>query len=242
MLSLSQRTTSAFTVAPALQQLPYQQPPQTTTRLYHATPSNNEGFLSKLQRKAKEYLPFLQTEQEKRAAEQRKLVKQNVNNGISQLFKDAPLPVRVVGKMMAPIFSGLLSELAETAASQQEIVDQALGKAKAHLMNDDAVRSILGDSVSVGVPFSTSSSSSSINGQTTSRVELGFPVSGSRGSGIGRMMIQTSNDQTTMQDLVVEVNGRRLTVDTSGGYGRSFAKTEDDNIIEAEIIEKDTKP
>lgn len=239
----------------------------TTTRLYHSSPlsnrndndDENQGFLAKAKNVAKKFLPakWFRSDEEKRADAERERVKTAVKSEIQQVFKDAPLPLRVLGGMIGPLLGGMLSNLAETAASQEELVEAAFRQAVACVSADAAVAEALsgGGPVTVGRPFAQASSSSSINGETTTRVELSFPVAGSRTQGVGRLVATSKGggggggggitSPPALQLLEVQVNGRVIPVSTmtpsKNRAKYASSKNRDDNIIEAEIIEKDTK-
>jgi Cytochrome oxidase complex assembly protein 1 len=228
-------------------------------RLYHSSPLQNRGnrkkddddddtIFDKATKLAKNFLPstWFQSDEEKKAEQERKRVQKAVKSEIKQLFKDAPLGLRMLGGMIGPILGGLASNLAETAATQQELVDVVYRRAVANIMNDGAVVDALGNGIDVGRPFSQSSSSSSINGATTMRVELAFEVSGSRRRGVGRVVSTgKGSDDVTLQLLEVQVDGRVIPVSTSRVSSSSkratYLSSNDDSVIEAEIIEKDTK-
>jgi Cytochrome oxidase complex assembly protein 1 len=240
----------------------------TATRLYHSSPQRNffrkddnnnkdtdtsssgRGILGQVKNIAKKVLPssWFQSDEERRQIVEKKRVQNEITSEIKQIFKDAPLPIRMLTNMIGPVFSGVMSSLAETAASQQSMVDMALDQAAGLIQNDVSVQQVLGDSISVGRPFSQSSSSSSINGATTTRVELAFPVSGRRGEGIGRLVAsRNGNGDPNIQRLEVQANERVIVVNTvlsslssSNQYSSNIGNHGDDNIIDAEIIEKDT--
>jgi Cytochrome oxidase complex assembly protein 1 len=241
----------------------------TATRLYHSSPQRNffrkddnnnkdtdtsssssRGILGQVKNIAKKVLPssWFQSDEERRQIVEKKRVQNEITSEIKQIFKDAPLPIRMLTNMIGPVFSGVMSSLAETAASQQSMVDMALDQAARLIQNDVSVQQVLGDTISVGRPFSQSSSSSSINGATTTRVELAFPVSGRRGEGIGRLVAsRNGNGDPNIQRLEVQSNERLIVVDTvlsslssSNQYSSNIGNHGDDNIIDAEIIEKDT--
>ena len=233
-----------------------------STRLYHSSPQRNffgnqkkkddDGILGSLKSVAKKFLPssWFQSDEERRQKMELKRVQKEVKSEIQQLFKDAPLPIRMMTNMIAPIFGGLMSSLAETAASQQSMVDVVYDQAVRSIQFDSSVRQALGDTITVGRPFSQSSSSSSINGVTTSRVELAFAVSGARGEGIGRLVASGSGNQNpTIQALEVQANGRSIDVNTiassssqrTNPYSSGAGYNGDDNIIDAEIIEKEVE-
>jgi len=166
--------------------------------------------------------------------------RQETKNGIDAMLKDAPLGVRMLGKMVTP----LVSSLAETMADQQRAVGSIIEEAQGYLVGDPAVTGLLGVPISLGAPFSQSSSSSSINGQVQSRVELAMPVSGPNGSGTVRLL--ASQDQIVQLQLdalgrtvnVSLTNSRQSFKGTSSGMGGRSSPKSDPDIIEAEIIEK----
>jgi hypothetical protein len=241
----------------------------TRTRLYHSSPQRNffrkgddnnsnkndkESFdiLGQVKKVAQKFLPstWFQSEEEKRQIAEQKRIQSDIQTGIKQIFKDAPLPIRMVSNMISPIFGSMMSALAETAASQQDMVEVVYDQAVRSIQMDSAVQTILGDRVTVGRPFSQSSSSSSINGATTTRIELGFPVSGQLGVGIGRLVAAGSgNSNPVIQKLEVEADGNVIDINarmsSSSQRTKSYTPNSsfqgDSNIIDAEIIEKDTK-
>jgi Cytochrome oxidase complex assembly protein 1 len=229
---------------------------QSPFRLYHSSPlrknnrnnnSDEDSFLDKAKNLAKSFLPtkWFQSQEEKEAEAERKRVKKAVKSEIKQLFKDAPLPLRMLGGMVGPILGGLASNLAEAAATQQELSEVVYQRAVANIQADGAVSDAMGDPVIVGRPFSQSSSSSSINGATTTRVELAFEVSGSRRRGVGRVVSSGKGSDAQLQVLEVQVNGKVISVSTSRKPSAKSrypsSPSNDDNVIEAEIVGKDTK-
>lgn len=222
-----------------------------SSRLYSSKKDDDNGFLAKVGNAVKSILPssWFQSEEEKKAAIQRQRVRDEVSGGITELLKDAPLPIRMFGKMMSPLMSNVMSNLAETMAEQQETMDSIMSDARKFILNDDAVVKLLGEPISIAAPFSQSSSTTSINGQSQTRIELAFEVSGTRGSGVARL----SATNAGVQQILLQAMGRTIPVNLSSRFSRSSGPAkfssgrgsrigeEDDNIIEAEIIEKDTK-
>jgi hypothetical protein len=221
-------------------------PTTTTTRLFSSGKNNNkeEGILKKV---AKTFLPksWFQTDQEKKAELARQQVKDNVKGGIQEMFKDAPLPVRIMGSMISPLLSRVASDLSESMAEQQRSVESVIDDARAFIIGDDVALQALGEPIQVGTPFSQSSSTTSINGQKTTNIAIAFPVQGSRSSGVA----QAQANQNGIVQLVLQVDGRQVHVSLNKrgshvGKNHILRKSyegDDDNIIEAEIIEKDTK-
>ncbi|GAX16779.1 hypothetical protein FisN_21Hh227 [Fistulifera solaris] len=236
----------AFVVSPPLS-------PRTDVVSYHSlqsrrfSSSQEEGILGGLKKMAKKVLPssWFQSEQEKKAAIERKRVNDEFKGGLQEMLKDAPLPIRMVGSMVAPMLSSAMSGLAETMAEQQQAVSNVQEDAKAYLLADPAVARLLGDGpIQLGAPFSQSSSTSSINGKTTSQVEIAFPVQGSMASGI----VRASSANGTLQQLILQASGASIAVSLSSRTprassfrsGKANNKGKDD-IIEAEIIDKNTQ-
>ena len=217
------------------------------TRLYSSFRGGNdeeEGFLSKIANKAKSVLPFLKSEKETKAAIERKQVKNEVKGGIDTMLKDAPLGVRMMGKMIAPIIGSVASNLAEAAAEQGRQMEELLNEAQTLIMLDDQAVQLLGEPIQVGSPFSQSSSTTTINGKTTKNIQASFQVGGSYGSGIATMVA----NEAGISNLTLQAGGRSFGINTntigrSVNSGRSenlgrntnFGK---DDIIDAEFVEK----
>jgi hypothetical protein len=220
---------------------PYQRQPH--TRLFSS--GNDKGFLSELGNKVKSFLPtkLFGSEEEKQKLARKEEVRDQVSGGLTEMLKDAPLGIRMMGKMVSPLLSKMASGLADTMAEQQRTTEAMMDDARGFLMGDPAVTELLGEPISLGAPFSQSSSTTSINGQTQMRVELAMPVSGSQGSGTIRMLAT----QDGISQMQLDAGGRRLDVsltktrNTRPFRSRTNRVNDDDNIIEAEVIEKDTK-
>jgi hypothetical protein len=225
--------------------------PASTSRLYFSSyrGDDNEkggGFLDKVKDTAKKFLPSWlvpKSEEEKKRELARKRVQEDVSGSLTELLRDAPLPVRMMGKMMGPLFSNAMAAVAEGMAEQQEMIGPLLETATAAIEADDAVAAALGGGpVSCSAPHSQSSSTTTINGETTQRIELAFFVSGKGGRGAARLVAAGSNK---IQLLEVQTpTGRTIPVSTSQGRKKTSSYVgygDEDNIIEAEIIEKETK-
>lgn len=225
---------------------PTRQPQRPQTRMFSS--KKEEGFLEKLGNTVKSFLPtkLFGSQEEKQALARKQEYRDQVSGGLDTMLKDAPLGVRMLGKMMSPLVSSMASSLAETVAEQQRTMEQVMDDARGYLMGDPAATALLGEPISLGPPFSQASSTSTINGKTQSRVELAMPVSGSRGSGT----VQVLATQDGISQMLLDAGGRRINVSLSrrGGGGNSYWSSAgsgrvngDDNIIEAEVIDKNTK-
>lgn len=193
------------------------------------------NLIAKGAEKIKSLIPFNlgKSEDEKRADIIKKERKEEITGGINTLLKDLPLPMRMLGRMASPLLARAANEIAEQSQQAQDVLEEA----RIRLVNDPYVAEALGEPLQVGQPFSQSSSTVVINGQRSATVRASFPVAGTRGSGIATM--ESSNGD--IRSLTVNVNGRNLSVGSGRGVGGVYTKsttTKDDNIIEAEIIEK----
>jgi len=213
-------------------------------RLYTNLSNNNNSGKKKdniFKRAAKKLLPSIfSSEEEQRAELARKETKAKVKGGIQELLKDAPLPIRMMGNMLSPLLSQAATQMSEAVAEQQQTMEQVMDDTRAYLLVDEVALQALGEPIHVGNPFSQSSSTTIINGQRTVKLALGFPVNGSRASGT----VQAQATDQGIQQLLLQVNGRTINVGLSKRSGlrssRGIGKNHmDDNIIEAEIIEKD---
>lgn len=214
----------------------------TTSRLYSS--GKDEGFLAKVGKAVKSFLPqsIFGSDEEKQKLARKKEYRDQVSGGLDQIFKDAPLGIRMMGKMVSPLLSSMASSLADTMAEQQRTTEQLMDDARGYLMGDPAVAKILGEPISLGTPFSQSTATTSINGKSQTRVELGMPVFGSRSSGTVRLLAT----QDGISQLLLEAAGRSINVSlsrTATSYSGSsgYKVNGDDNIIEAEVIEKKAK-
>ncbi|KAL3943249.1 MAG: hypothetical protein SGBAC_002694 [Bacillariaceae sp.] len=220
------------------------------TRLYSSKNNNNkgEGLLSKI---GKKILPtrLFGSDEEKKKLAKKKEARDQMNGTLDAMLKDAPLGVRMMAKMVTPIISTVASGLSDVMAEQQRTTEGIMDDARGYLVGDPAVSGLLGEPIQLGAPFSQSSSTSSINGQTQTRVQLAMSVTGSRLSGT----VQVLATQDGIAQMQVDAGGRRIDVNllnrgsagSSTVFGASSSSSsrisDDDNIIEAEIIDKESK-
>mmetsp|Transcript_16554 Transcript_16554/g.35788 ORF Transcript_16554/g.35788 Transcript_16554/m.35788 type:complete len:294 (-) Transcript_16554:2568-3449(-) len=194
------------------------------------------NLLKKGANKIKSLIPFGKSKEEKRAEIMKKERKQEITGGINTMLKDAPLPIRMMGRMISPLLARAADQMAQQSKQAQEMLEEA----RVRMVNDPILTEQLGEPLQVGQPFSQSSSTMVINGNSSARVQASFQVAGPRGTGIATM--ESSNGE--IGSLTVNVNGRNISVGSSRGgkvFGKSSGKTSSkmsDNIIEAEIIEK----
>lgn len=226
----------------------------TNTRLYSGS-SDREENDSLFRKMAKKVLPSAlvpKSKAEKRRELDRLELQNSLDTGLSTLFKDAPLPIRLVGKLITPLLGSLVEQVQEQSRSTNQVLDEA----REILRSSRRARELLGGGdddtmIDVGPPFSQSSSSSSINGQTSSVVQASFQVS-SRTSNGGTATVVARNG--VIETLQLNVGGRSVNIDTfksagantvygsgssiSGGSSSSRTKFNKDDIIDAEFVEK----
>jgi hypothetical protein len=189
------------------------------------------------------------------AIERKKQVKNQVSDGIDEMFKGAPLGVRMLGKMVVkPLLGSIASTVAEGMASQAQTMEKVMDDAQFYVMNDRDVADALGTPIQLSTtPFSQSSSMMTVNGQTQSRIELATNIAGSNRSGVARILANGDG----ISQLIVETGGRVYNVNVSSSPSKSTSKffddsgssssssnirkNKNDDIIEAEIVEKETK-
>lgn len=192
------------------------------------------NLLKKGANKIKSLTPFGKSKEEKRSEIIKKERKQEIKGGINAMLKDAPLPIRMMGRMVAPLMARAAEGMAEQAAQAQEMLEEA----RFRLVNDPILAEELGGPLQIGQPLSQQSATTVINGKSTARVRASFQVGGPRGSGVATM--ESSNGE--ISSLTVNINGRNISVGSRRGgnvFGKSSSSSKkDDNIIEAEIIEK----
>jgi hypothetical protein len=224
-----------------------------TTGLYHSSPLRQRdnqkdekgggGFFGQLEKAAKTFLPkkWFGSDEEKAKLTRQRQVKDQVKDSIDEMLRGAPLGIRMMGKMVAPLMGSVASTLEEGFVEQQRATEAIMDDAREYLLSDSTITDAMGTPIQLGAPFSQSSSMTSVNGKTQSRMELALNISGPKRSGIARIIATESG----ISQLLVESGGKMFNVNLSSkGKGRArknnFGSRDDDNIIEAEIIEKDT--
>jgi hypothetical protein len=224
------------------------------------------GFRRAAKSAARKVLPtkWFGSKEEKEALERKQLVKDRVKGELDQMLKGAPLFIQMFGKYIAaPMMGKIASKLAEVGRQQQETMEAILDEARTSLLNDPEMVELLGKPLQIGTPFSQRSSTTVINGMRQMRTEFAVEISGPIGSGACRIIATNEG----IGQLLVESNGKVYNIDlTSRGTMSSSSKSyssskspssksrssskssasrfrgdDDDNIIEAEIIDKETK-
>ena len=234
------------TLVPATKLAPF----QSQTRLFSSS-RHDDGFFGGLKKAVKSILPksWTQTKEERETEIIRKEMKKDVESGITTLLKDAPLAVRMLGSLVAPIFSSLASAVQEQQQQTQDLLDDA----RDFILSDPAATSALGEPIVMEPPFSQSSSSMSINGKSSSKIQASFHVQGTRQLGVASMVASDAG----IQSLSINVGGRVMDIPlfksadgrfssnvygashSSSGLGKNHLKNND--VIDVEFVEKDVK-
>ena len=222
------------------------------TRLYSSKNNDNEGgFFGALTKAAKSVLPksWTQSDDEYKIQLQKKEVLNEINGGLDQMLKGAPLPIRMVGKIIAPLMSSVLSTVASELGEQQQRMKDLLDDAQTYLVADPDASQALGESIRVQQPFSQSSSSTNINGKSTSTIQAVFYVTGSKAQGTAQLTANLGG----ISRLVLEVGGRQMEVSLTKGKMANFQENSSmfgtkgknrinqNNIIDVEFVEKREK-
>eukprot|EP00538_Stauroneis_constricta_P013616 CAMPEP_0119561544 /NCGR_PEP_ID=MMETSP1352-20130426/17944_1 /TAXON_ID=265584 /ORGANISM="Stauroneis constricta, Strain CCMP1120" /LENGTH=325 /DNA_ID=CAMNT_0007609769 /DNA_START=40 /DNA_END=1017 /DNA_ORIENTATION=- len=229
---------------------------QMSRRNFSSKPGKRQWLADKVKKVAKSILPkrWFQSEEEKRAEESKKAMQRKMSNEINEALSNAPLVLRMLGRAVAPILTKMASSASQMMQEQQASAQQVLTEARELLANDPAVVNVLGEPLQIGSPISQASSTTSINGETMSQIQLSVQVAGSYEGGIAT--ITSSNGK--ISSIQLQAGQRLIQVKTvmkqgaaAGGYGRSrfgggggvngssgSSSNDDDNVIDAEIIEK----
>ena len=156
--------------------------------------------------------------------------------------------------------------MAQAMEEQQQQLTNVIQDARNLIVQDPAAVQLLGEPVEMGsTPFSQSSSTMSVNGETRSNVQASLEVMGGRASGV----VTVSSVNGKIESLMLNVGGRNIAVDvtksagsgtgtgtdasytvtgssfdsasssssSSGGIGKN-RNVKDDDIIDAEFVEK----
>ena len=162
----------------------------------------------------------------------------------------------MLGQMIKPMVGSLVGGMAQAMEEQQKQMSEMLDDARSYIVQDPAAVQLLGEPLEVGSPFSQSSSTMSVNGETRTNLQASFEVRGDRGSGVAT--IASSNGR--IENLSLNVNGRNMAIDVTRRGGASFQSTDsasswsgspkrsdgigknrsmsDDDVIDAEFVEK----
>jgi len=156
------------------------------TKLVHATEKAVSGIAKVVTNGAKKFKNtfLLAPDQEQEAAEIRPII---LDTQDEDLFRS------VFGEGLFP-----------SASNKEGSVDHMIHQAASILQTNDVASSLLGSSLRYGRPFSQSSQTTSINGNTKTTVQARLEVFGNQGEGIASVM----SDNGKVVSLDLEIDGR----------------------------------
>lgn len=166
-------------------------------------PSHDKSVLEKATEKVKSLLPgrFWAKDDETRKGElERRRERMELRREMKQTFRGAPFPIRVVGNMIT-------SRVGNAMGKEGRKVEVLLRDAQRLIGADEAVWAALGEPIMTGRVFSQSSSTATVNGKKSMKVEASFEVHGSRKSGVA-MMVANKYQKGGITALRVRVGGR----------------------------------
>eukprot|EP00588_Corethron_pennatum_P023321 CAMPEP_0194330074 /NCGR_PEP_ID=MMETSP0171-20130528/50466_1 /TAXON_ID=218684 /ORGANISM="Corethron pennatum, Strain L29A3" /LENGTH=321 /DNA_ID=CAMNT_0039091015 /DNA_START=1 /DNA_END=966 /DNA_ORIENTATION=+ len=164
----------------------------------------------------------------------------DISGGLQTLLKDAPLAVRLMGRLVSP----LLKNIANEFVRQGEEIDQLLDDARLVIGFDSSAVSALGEPFVCERPFMQSSSSMSVNGKIKKKIQVRFEVVGRNGSGTATMSAGSDlSGMTAIESLVLSMsNGSSVTIKNlnprrrgDSGTGSGYSPND---IIDVEFEEK----
>ena len=211
--------------------------------LFDGNPNNDGSVWNKAISKVKNLFSSEDEKKKKNSkaeiVERRRRDEPKIGGLMNQILKDAPLPVRMMGKLVTPIISSLAESMGEQVRQVEDLMDEARGM----LMRDARVVDLLGEPIEVAAaPFQQSSSSMNINGKMTTKVQASFQVEGSRSSGVATMSA-SGGDKANIESLTLNASGRVINVDVNASagpyvYSTKSSSSGSDDIIDAEFVEK----
>jgi hypothetical protein len=144
--------------------------------------------------------------------------------GIEQLFGESSrglMPGGLVGGLMGGLMKGAFSAVGNMMAESANDIMVVQEAVRRNLFNDPTASQYLGSNIQVGAAQSTSSSTSSFNGQVSKQVQLVLPVSGSSGAGVVMVIaVGDGSNPLALRKLDLEVGRTRQSIpitDSTGG-------------------------
>lgn len=141
-----------------------------------------------------------------------------MNTAIDKMFEKSGLLGGVAASVLKSV-GGAVAEMAREAGKDADAVMMAVQR---RMEMDDACTAALGESISLGAPFTASSSSVNINGVSSKNFMYVVPAQGNRGG--GQVQVRASIDggggRVVLQELVLQTtSGQVIKVGSSSGGG-----------------------
>ena len=147
--------------------------------------------------------------------------------GIRRMFDRLINPYAAFGQMNR-MMERVNVDMQRSMVQDQQSMKALLSDASDFLLNDVALRNVLGTNIELGTPFSKTSSSTMVNGITKSRLELIIPVSGTQNT--GRVRLVANQDGITQLEL--DVGGRIINVPLD-------KRRWDEDVMDADVVDRE---
>ena len=137
-----------------------------------------------------------------REATKLEIQQEQIKSTIEKVFKDAPLPLRLMSKLVAP----MISKIGANLASQQEEITGVINEGKTLIIKDQTLYNILSSdssAITASPPIQQSSQSMNVNGESKSYTNIKFIINGDKSEGVVDLTSQNGN----IQKLVVSFDG-----------------------------------
>jgi hypothetical protein len=155
--------------------------------------------------------------QDKQSIEKRER-NNEMNTAIDKIFEKSG----IIGGIAARVLKSVGGAVAEMAREASKDTDAVMIAVRRRMEMDDSCTAALGDNITMGAPFTASSSSVNINGAVSKNFMYMVPAQGSRGAGQVqvRATIDGSGGRVVLQELVLQTSsGQVIRVGSSGGGG-----------------------
>ena len=155
---------------------------------------------------------------------------------MDQMMSEMMTKTRMMDEMLDR-FNSQMNAGTMNARGDQPPLDEfrLMDEALEYLNTDAEVTDVLGNGIQLGPPFSRSSSSEMVNGISTSRLQLGIPIRGSRGE--GRAMLFADDEGITQIGLDAKGHDSLIDVNLDGTRTRSNSKAKDEEVIDATVVD-----
>jgi len=137
-----------------------------------------------------------------REATKLEIQQEQIKSTIEKVFKDAPLPLRLMSKLVAP----MISKIGANLASQQEEITGVINEGKTLIIKDQTLYNILSSdssAITASPPIQQSSQSMNVNRESKSYTNIKFIINGDKSEGVVDLTSQNGN----IQKLVVSFDG-----------------------------------
>ena len=155
---------------------------------------------------------------------------------MDQMMSEMMTKTRMMDEMLDRFNSQMNAGMMNAQGDQPPLDEfRLMDEALEYLNTDAEVTDVLGNGIQLGPPFSRSSSSEMVNGISTSRLQLGIPIRGSRGE--GRAMLFADDEGITQIGLDAKGHDSLIDVNLDGTRTRSNSKAKDEEVIDATVVD-----